>query len=70
MVSSPVYLGNNPRKAQRKPASPCPLPARRILLTVKSFRINTSTSLSKHTTLTVFRINTYAEMGVGVIIVN
>jgi hypothetical protein len=40
------------------------------MISSKPFRINTCKSVSKQTTSSVFRINTYEKQGVGGLIVN
>jgi hypothetical protein len=64
-----VYRELDDRLQPSKPAKPAP-DFHNHFRTPKSFKINTSKSLSKQTTLTLFAINTYGKQGGGVITVN
>jgi hypothetical protein len=68
VVFSPVYVESNHGKNQVDPAYPGTRNVRRILLTCKSFRINTYKRLAKQATLTTFGMNTYAKKGGGLIV--
>src|SRR6266481_908804 len=66
MLSSPVYIETNPR---RRAASHSLIPDPRPLASSIFFRINTCKTVSKQTTLTFFRMNTYEKhRGVGVLL--
>ena len=58
------YLENSVFSLPRNPKTRRKAPA------ISTFRMNTCESVSKQSTLSFFRMNTYAKTGGGVIIVN
>src|SRR5882724_4043457 len=70
MVGSTVYAETVLRRARIQSDRSCRPQASCILLPCKSFRINTSKSLSKQATLTIFEMKTYGKRGGGEVIVN
>src|SRR5258708_18707121 len=69
MLSSRVFVHTEPRSVASHSRTGFPHLRPRPLTSSISFRINTCKSVSKQTTLTLFRINTYEKhRGVGVLL--